>query len=877
MNKKIKKNLARLVIAVLLISTVAAVLPFATENTEAAATPEGEDNYGYISNLNARYDLHYNDEDGDNSWGEGTEPADDWPGAPAGQVTVGEKDVMFEPIFFANTTVDFPTSRQDAINVTLAQVEEVQRLDENVDYEDAESGDWSLDTGVVEWQEDQDTDGSSGGFTGEADIGPFSFNVTEDAEPGIYRVEMEFTLKNYTVADGWYSNDKTQTEYVVFEVENNVLVHDMAVTPGDYEFDSYNLQIENPYDPDPFTGVSGAGWDYYASYWGGGGEWRSWQDDPSHQQLQHVNLTIDESEMQGITIHNPGDTTYLGTVNEGPIYNANYVITVPRDTPTGEYQVPYEVKAKRVTDSGLYDEAAWIMESGTFTLTIEPLPEITATIVEPTSIMQGTTKTNLTVDFENTGNMDLQHLEFNLAPSAYGTSNDYYDEYYNPQAEDEERIVEELPVGETATFTFMIGLDKNIQLGEHEVKFDVDAWNYTYDNGFTQQNSPGQMDYPSDRFSVTENPDYIPLRGGSIGLTNWYNPVRVTDMGYQTITAEIVNEGMVDYTDIEVQLDLSETPFDNPSGTGDMVMMYDQPFTLNAGNTRDVQFGVIIDTTFIEDRLDADNPVYHADLHISALNTDILDTEEKTITTRGMVAGMGPKIMVREPTEENKVKAGKSFELTYTLENIGDEPVRDLQVTILPNVIGAGGTQFVDGQEAVYYQQAVVPPGAYIATVEPSETVLNPGESTTVTFHMKPSSDMQEGAIYYYNLEINGEQETGNYNQQSGTAIRTSEDKSTKPMLSDNITWLLIAVIAGIFFALGMFLLSKKSKAEPAGGEPEPVAEPVQEEPVYEEETVEEEPDWGEEPEEEYVEEEPEPVEEEEEFIGEEEEDEEVW
>ncbi|MGM0510165.1 MAG: hypothetical protein ACQESD_03455, partial [Thermoplasmatota archaeon] len=228
---------------------------------------------------------------------------------------------------------------------------------------------------------------------------------------------------------------------------------------------------------------------------------------------------------------------------------------------------------------------------------------------------------------------------------------------------------------------------------------------------------------------------------------------------------------------------------------------------------------------------------------------------------------------------ENKVKAGKSFNLTYTLENIGDEPVRDLEVTIDPRVPGEGGTQFVDGQEAVYYQQAVVPPGAYIATVEPAETVLDPGQTTTVTFHMKPSSDMQEGAIYYYDIDINGEQEAGNYFEESGTAIRTSEDQSAKPMLSDNITWLIIAVIAGVFFALGMFLLSKKGESEPAGGEPEPepVAEPVQEEPAYEEETVEEEPDWGEEPEEDEPFTEEEPVEEEEEFIGEEEEEEEVW
>ncbi|MFW6040682.1 MAG: COG1361 S-layer family protein [Thermoplasmatota archaeon] len=681
---------------------------------------------------------------------------------------VGEKEIPLEPRFYENFT--------GQANVTYSEIltDDIVRLAGD-EWDSMDEDDWVDGSDTFEWITDVIYD-DTGAFTSIAMgtyIGTFEFNVTNEANPGIYRIPVELQVTNET-GGTWYG-PHTNLEYVYLEISGNAGVNDIEIDPG-IEFERIPISVQNQGDTD----------------------------------LEDVSLTLDQSDMvdeedNEITIHNSDHTSYIDYILSGGSRDMYFRFSVPLNMEHGDYDVGYELTATRA------DEEVVITEEGTFTLTIEPFAELSADI-EENSLVQGTTKREFTVNFTNTGNLDLKRVS--VAPDEGGPfslPNDYY--LYSSATRDDPLVeIGDLDVGESVEVDFILGIDQYIQVGSHKLFFEYEAYyydtmgEYTGIEDFYDVHDLGLVadtDEPFAWIEVTE-PDVAM----DIDATH-IDTVRMSDMGYTTISVVVQNNGYVTYSDAVISLHTSGTPFINPSDhNANRIEMTNEPFTLGAGSTRTVNFGVLIDTDFIEQRLEEDRPIYSAGLTLEGINTDTIEEAEVYFNVEGEMRGVGPRITVLGEPEDNTVVPGEKFELTYNIKNTGDEPVTSLKVTLSPHTDGAllESYGFESGQDAVYFRQASSPPGSYIWTVEPEENQLNPGENTTVTFQMVSSGDMQEGSIYHLDITVNGETATGSSSWSSASTIRTEESGGTKPFFTPQVSWIIVALILGIFFILGLML-----------------------------------------------------------------------
>lgn len=751
--------------------------------------------------------------------------------------TVGETYVAFDLELYAQAA-------PAGTNVTsVVYSEQPTKLDEDVDYEDATGDDWSepeVDP-IDDWS--WDTNEMTEGYYNSSHPGnnPYFwvgnyfedkswsyFNVSTEAEPGIYN--MSVTMNFEREGDTWTSEELTQ--HFTFMISRNAEVQDRTLQPP-LEFEQRTITVANVGD----------------------------------QHLEHVNLTLNEDDLVDsdgtqVTIHNPDDTAYVDIIQWHPDPNIilsrdfNFQLTVPLDMDPGEYEVNYTLEATRA------DDEETVTEYGTLTITIEEIVELSAEI-EDNEVTQGTPMENFTVTFTNTGNLDLERIS--VVPytdeieagvdSPFSRPGEYYENFDPTMDEWFISLDEDLGVGESTTVGMTLGIDQDIQIGEHKLNFMYEAYYYDHLGEITGEEEYVEIydyeavgmgshwlvadtDEPYAWVEVTEPEVPIDLTVSNL------DTVRITDTGYQEISIRLENQGRVEYSDVNLKLHTEGTPFIHPEDEDmETIEMLDEPFTLGTGYTeegpddyiREVRFGVVVDSEFVEERLAEDRPIYTAEFTFEGTNDDLLTEVEYSLNANGEVRGIGPKIMLRQVDGGNEVTVGESFELTYELENIGDEPIRDLEVMIEPHIPEVG-TTFEDGQEAVYYRQASTPPGPYVGTVEPADQTLEPGENTTVTFHMKPSSDMQEGSIYFYSLTIQGEAQEGERTWDSFSTIRTEEGDSTKPMLTTPLSYILVALIIGIAFVVGLYVYKRKPKSK------KPEEEKLEEEEPEFEEKLEEEP-----------------------------------
>ncbi|MGM0405377.1 MAG: hypothetical protein ACQEQM_04470 [Thermoplasmatota archaeon] len=770
----LKRNRLMAVFIVLLM--VFSVFTMLAKPTEGAAVSDEEltsdPEYGWLNAVEINGDFSDVDD----------EPEED--------VFVGQKEISMRPYFNENVT----EQPLDSANITHSEVD-TENIDRLVgdDWESNNSADWINGSNNFEWITDTIYT-NTGEFSGvEEFAGNFEFDIPNEATPGIYRIPIMMQIENYSSAtDQWYGSHENW-EYVWLELAGNTEVEDRTLEPG-IEFANRPITVANVGNSD----------------------------------LEDVSLMLDESDLvdeEGteVTIHNPDDTSYVDYISQGWSNQFNFRFTVPFEMEPGEYEVDYEITATREEDDEI------ITEHGTVTITISRIAELSAEIVE-NEINQGTPKQEFTVTFTNTGNLDLERISVEPVDEfPFSVPSEYY-EHSTATTDDPMVDIGDLEVGESTDIDIILGIDQNIQIGQHKLFFDYEGFYFdsegevTGSEGFYEVDDLGLVadtDEPYAWIEVTE-PD-VALDVGAYDLDS----VRVTDMGYQTVSITLVNNGYVDFTDAEIMLDTTDTPFINPSDPQqDTIEMLDESFTLYAGSSRQVNFGVMIDTEFIEQRLVDDRPIYTADLTMNALNGDTLNESEMSLSTDGEVLGVGPQLSISGDIDDNTVVAGEEFELTYTIENKGDEPIRSLNVRLSPNVPNVDIESFDSAQDAIYFWQAGSSPASTVWNVEPEDTVLYPGESTTVTFNMVSSSDMQEGAIYHVDLEVGG---TADQTWQTTATLRTEEDSSTKPILSTQLSYILVAIIIGVFFALGVFIYKrdKKSKAE---------KEELEQEPEYEEE-----------------------------------------
>ncbi len=720
--------------------------------------------------------------------------ASDTTDEPSMDCFVGEKGVEMQPSFHENITQD----PLDAANITHSEVlnDEVKRL-VGKDWKSMNSTDWVNGSENFKWITDT-IYAETGSFEdNQALPGTFEFDIPNEATPGIYRIPINMQITNYSQTnDQWYGPHQVK-EYIWVELAGNAVVGDMSIDPG-VEFKQKSIMVTNQAETD----------------------------------LNNVTLKLEETDLEDdagnqVNLHNPDDTTYVNEIVEGSFHNMKFRVTVPKKMEPQDYELDYTLTATRETDGKT------ITERGTVTVTINKVAELTADI-QGNQIPQGTTKETFTVEFTNTGNLPLQQIKVkaNTDGHYFFIPKDYYEDG-KPQNESAMKEIGDLKKGESTTVEFVLGMDKQLQIGKHKLDFDYKAYYFDENGGVTGESvyaltgtidDPYGLLAPSEEptgfIEVTENPDYTPLQGGKLGINSPYSiqNIEVTDSGYQEIAAEIENNGEVNYGNVMVEMDLEGTPFTSVGTDKQTVMMKGDRFSLDAGTTKKVTFGVNVQSSKIRSMISANDSTFEADLHVTALNQDMVKEVEKTVTAEGQVEGLGPKLKVT-PNREERIPVGETFELEYEITNVGDEPVYQLEVAITPTVATEVTHKFSDADEALYFRQASTPPAASDSTVQPAQVNLQPGESTTVTFEMRASKDLKHGDIYYYSVNIMAETRDGQQNWQTLTSVQAEEKEEPEPVVPPAAIWIavplvILLVVIAILYRMEMTPLFSKGEEE---------------------------------------------------------------
>jgi len=798
-----KKTFAAVFVVLLL---VVSVLTMLANPAEGAAVSDEEltpdDEYGWLSGMHEDSDI-------------------DDTGEPDEDVFVGQKEIVMWPVFQENITQD-----EEEWQITKAQLifEDIVRfVGEEDEWDSDDDDDWVYGTGdFINWDPIDGEIGSTDPTTDdELEFNnSFTFDVSNEVTPGIYRIPIEVSLRNRTQGEEDWEDEVESLEYVWLEISATKELTDFTLDPG-IEFANIEVPVANE----------------------------------GYNHLDDVYLTLEEDDIgDDVTIHNPDNTAYVNFIPAGLTRDFTFTFTVPLDEEPGAYEVDYTIEATLMDG----EEEISIVEHGTIIVTINPVVEL-STEIEENQVEQGTPIRNFTTTFTNTGNLDLERIRvLPLEDSAFSLPSDYYEDL-DSEKEDPAMNIGDLNAGQSTDVEFTLGLDQYMQLGRHKLNFGYSAFYYDETGDITGEGSSsyvrvgnwheelddepwldpdpydllGDTDEPFAWIEVTE-PD-VAL---DVGVTD-IDPIGLAHMGYRPVSVRVNNFGHVDYTDANIILHTAGTPFLNPEDPHEnTIEMMGESFTLHGNTDQTITFGVLIDSEFIENRLRDDEPVYSAGFTLEGVHGDTLEEVELSFTGEGFVFGIGPKLMVTGEPADNTVEPGEKFELKYDIENMGDEPIRDIEVSLSPNMSDGNIYSFDSAQDAVYFRQADGAPGSYIWTVEPEDTILYPGENTTVTFHMVSSGDMKEGAIYHLDIEMSGvsavAEEGARLTWESGSTIRTEDSDSTKPIFTTQLAYVLMALIIGSAFVIGVYIFKKEKKPKPEK------EETVEEEPTEEENNFEE-------------------------------------
>ncbi|MFO7991995.1 MAG: hypothetical protein R6U61_06870 [Thermoplasmata archaeon] len=733
---------------------------------------------------------------------------------------------------------------------------------------------------------------------------PFEFDVDPDATPGEY--SMTVTI-HYRYVDETNTGQTTELEtWILFDIMDNTMVDDGQpdLWAGE-DFQPISFDV----DPDAGT-----------------------------VNIEDTHVTLDEASISpsvDITIRD--ETAFIPGVLANPD-TANYRFDVGADVPPDIYSVDYTLTAMRA--------GVEIEETGRVNFTVEYTPKIEVSY-DPIEIEQGTLTSTFNVTFENVGNVDLSQVYVGLNDDQdyFPTKVEHY-EYGDAVGPGAYLLGDgDLAIAGSESMTFGIGFHRYLQEGDHKLEFRWDGW--YYNDGSTGDPSSYEhigVDWadadPDTAFLynvVADNHEYDNPGGDTIigAADPWTEPYAMMsvvdevidmegtavgsvildgDITYVQFQVTIFNYELVDFKDIEAVLNVgSGTPFfhpqDHTATTVEMdksvsdteIAAYD-PATGDPGEA-DLSFNVDTNDDFVADTLSGNAHAYAGIVTINRMvNEDTLEeVTNQDVPIDGELEGLGPKMVVEGTLEDDKVKAGEMFNLTYTLSNHGDDVARDVWMTMQPELYDnddwtihdgfitaiasdnetmsmwgmseATNTEYSevtlenlginDAKEIVelhmYVEGALSSPQPHIWTMYVGE--LAPGEEIEVTWQMVSDRDMEIGKPYQEDIEVTWMDSNGaNDTQVFPTTIRTqSKGETYEPSsgfagTSTETGLIIVFIIIVIALLLIVMMTTKKGgkKEEPeeeTWEEPEP-------EPVMEEETVEEEP-WGE-PEEESWEEEPE-------------------
>jgi cbb3-type cytochrome oxidase subunit 3 len=442
------------------------------------------------------------------------------------------------------------------------------------------------------------------------------------------------------------------------------------------------------------------------------------------------------------------------------------------------------------------------------------------------------------VNITNNGNADLQRVTYmlnitNPAWDYFRNPKIYYDEASGPATlnDDISIMFDTHNIGQVRSFNITVIVVKEIPIGEHRLPIIYDG--YFFDNGSLGMATnmtevlggdglPGTNVMNDDlelSFSIWINDANMDCRVTVVTAAN----ADKQDIRSETISVTIQNLEGYSFIDIRVTADFTGTPFyaplidtttgqpPLPAARNHMVEAYNanpsNPMagwsaydpTNSSSGVMVVNFRVDTDSTMPPDR-------YPFTLMIVAIIENTLEEVTTTISSGAEFdfTGYGPEIFITAFAGDEEIVPGQAFTLTMTLQNSGDDSLRDVWVEVGADDTveydwtlessfkeqfdwtevfsewgdsgNGGGVAWTDSEfpsemfytvesldvdnireivEINLYMDGVYSdPGARITVVHIMD--LAPGASTDVVFDMFADKDMVNGKPYSFNVTISG-------------------------------------------------------------------------------------------------------------------------
>jgi hypothetical protein len=443
----------------------------------------------------------------------------------------------------------------------------------------------------------------------------------------------------------------------------------------------------------------------------------------------------------------------------------------------------------------------------------------------------------MAINVTNNGNTPIYNVQFRVDPgSSFTTGWDFFRNprffWQNvnpagplPEYDTISQMFAQINVNQTVTVTIEMVIAANVPIGVHRLPLSYDGF---YFNGGELEEATGYFGINGGN-GIADGTDDLTLIfaikvvdiaischiEGAVTMDN--DGANKGNIVAENITVYLANDEMYTFIDITVQADFTGTPWYNPiigmSGerivwakNANPAMMEDEwvPYDDDDDNLLEVSFTVDTDPNMTPD-------TYPFSLHITAVIEETLEVVEIIVDwTQGATIyykGYGPQIQITAFANTDIVP-GQMFNMTMTIQNVGDETLRDIWIWVdsdtteeygWGDVIGfqnqfdwssvfedwgseAGGQVTWNGEfpedmfytledldvdnvreivEINLYMDGVYSmPGAKITMVKIVD--LAPGASFDVTYDMLADKDMVNGKPYAIEVEIWGIDPYGN-------------------------------------------------------------------------------------------------------------------
>ena len=644
----------------------------------------------------------------------------------------------------------------------------------------------SVSSPFIWHQQDVNDDATIWGWWGSHTFHGFSATIKSNAEYGRYNITAHLDFQNSTGAHFYYEG------YILFDIGPRMQIYTYGganVYPGEIKHD---LEL-GLYTRETVHDV----------YW---------------------NLSAPDSDFEFV-----GDNPSTGSAYRGDLYAYNwwhqdFIFNVTKDKAPNMYAfqwtAEYSVNGVRVSEQGSVNIT--VNKFGTI--------EMSANVFE---INRGTSTMNITFSFTNTGNVNLKDLEIKLdsVSTAYFTIPQDVDRYEGntPIYENEWTSIGNAGKGETITQTIKLIIDSHLPAGRHKVLFDFKA---EYENGTVQsywswESSPldgssahyvpqwrswdySWSYYPDDSRTLHEGAYVIVDVVGDVFDMEITPSVGVSSSSASLIrednmlSMEVQNNEYRNYRDLSFSISTgADSPFMNPA---DENAQWSEPYNVSYLNGNSVsQISLHVKT-----RPGVAAGYYDVPVKIRATDITSSNTVENTVTTRILITGAGAKPVITAVSTE-KISPGKTFTVTVTVENNGDDVAKNLMIKLaVQNSLEGSDIALVSGP--------------------PKVDALNPGESTTVEFTFVASSSLKSSQTYPISAEISYENmyrgDSATQTQQIGVQSAAQQPKGVGTM--DVLVWLLIILV--ILAIIGAIMLIAKDLRK-KGREELPMAPETAEQP----------------------------------------------